>query len=136
MNWLLSLLLRCLTMDKQQGYHLFFSSFGIPAYEENSVPDDAEFPYITYEKYSGQFGYPVYPAASIWTRSDSWANADYYLERIEMFLGNGGVLIPIDNGCKIFINKSDPFAQGMGDEADRLIKRYILNFQVEFFSFY
>ena len=35
-------------MDKQQAIHGFWSSFGITAYDENSVPDDAELPYITY----------------------------------------------------------------------------------------
>ena len=35
-------------MTKAEALHSFYSSFGLTAYEENSVPDDAEFPYITY----------------------------------------------------------------------------------------
>lgn len=122
-------------MDKQQGYYSFIASFGLMAYEEHSVPDDAELPYMTYEKVSSAFGEPVNPTASIWTRSNSWAEADGILSSIEQRLGNGGVIIPVDEG-KIFITKGVPFAQAMDDETDKLIKRYYLNFNVEFFTFY
>ena len=35
-------------MNKEQAIHFFWSQFGLPAYDENSVPDDAQMPYITY----------------------------------------------------------------------------------------
>jgi hypothetical protein len=35
-------------MDKEQAIQNFWSQFGIPAYDENSVPDDLRYPFITY----------------------------------------------------------------------------------------
>ena len=35
-------------MTAEQTLHSFWSSFGLTAYDENSVPDDAVLPYITY----------------------------------------------------------------------------------------
>ena len=36
-------------MDNEQAYRAFWASFGLNAYDENTVPEDAELPYITYE---------------------------------------------------------------------------------------
>lgn len=35
-------------MTAEQVVHSFWSSFGLTAYDENSVPDNAQLPYITY----------------------------------------------------------------------------------------
>ena len=35
--------------DTAAALYTFFSSFGIPAYVEYNVPDNAALPYITYE---------------------------------------------------------------------------------------
>jgi len=36
-------------MTKAAALHQFFSGFGMDAYTDSSVPDDAVFPYLTYE---------------------------------------------------------------------------------------
>ena len=36
-------------MTKAAAIYQFWNSFGLTAYEENSVPTDATFPYITYQ---------------------------------------------------------------------------------------
>ena len=36
-------------MTKAAALHQFFSSFGMMAYTSTSVPEDAVFPYLTYE---------------------------------------------------------------------------------------
>lgn len=46
-------------MTKAAALHSFFSGFGLTAYEENSVPDDAVFPYITYSLTTDSF--PITP---------------------------------------------------------------------------
>ena len=76
-------------MDKQQAYNSFWNSFGVLAFEENSVPDDdiieemiksgiatAKYPYITYQVLVGDLDQPLFPTASIWDRSTSWERAD------------------------------------------------------------
>ena len=69
-------------MDKQQAYYNFWSSFSIPAYDENSVPDGAAFPYITYQVMVDEIDAPVFPVASIWYRSDSWTAIDAKVNEI------------------------------------------------------
>ena len=54
-------------MTKAAALHSFYSSFGLTAYEENSVPDDAEFPYITYNITTDSFGnYSTARTFSLW----------------------------------------------------------------------
>ena len=45
--------------------HSFLAGFGIPAYAATSVPDDAEFPYLTYYLVDGAWGDAAIPAASL-----------------------------------------------------------------------
>ena len=42
-------------MTKAAAIYQFWNSFGLAAYEENSVPDDATFPYITYQLVTDSF---------------------------------------------------------------------------------
>lgn len=125
-------------MDIEQAYHSFFSQFGL-AFEESSIPEeiwDAETekmipltpPYITYQKIFGDVESPVFPTASIFTRSTSWAQADAILNSISEALAQGGQIIPFDKG-RIYFTKGSPFAQPLSEE-DRTIKRYVLNLSV------
>ena len=59
-------------MNKAQALESFWNSFGIPAYEENSVPDKASMPYITYSKIFDTIGNVAPMNASLWYYSDSW----------------------------------------------------------------
>ena len=43
-------------MTKEQALYKFWISFGMQAYEENSVPSDATFPYITYQLVTDSIG--------------------------------------------------------------------------------
>ncbi len=120
-------------MEKQQSYYSFWNSFEIPAYDENSVPDDATFPYITYQVISSDYDNVIYPTASIWTRSASWTVADEKLNEISRRIEE---MLPIPlTGGYMRIDKGSPFAQRMAEE-DRTVKRYVLNLNVEFLTEY
>ena len=119
-------------MDKQQAYYNLWSSFDLPAYDENSVPDDAKMPYITYQVILDDLDSPVYPSASLWYRSTSWNDIDIKQKQIAAYIEN--ILpIPLDDGNYMFITKGTPFAQRMAEE-DRIVKRYYFIIGVEFFS--
>lgn len=120
-------------MDKWQGLQHFWGSFGIPAYDENSVPDDAVMPYITYGASVSQFGNIVPSFASVWYRSSSWTEISQKTEQIAEMLHNYK-LISLDNNQYIFITQGSPFAQRMSDPNDELIKRIYVNVTVEFFT--
>ena len=128
-------------MTKAAAIYQFWNSFGIKAYEENTVIDADEegnpveptFPYITYQLVTDSFDRDVAATASLWYRSESWVDINAKTEEISAHIGLGGKIIKCDGG-RIWIKRGQPFAQNMGDESDDLIKRKYLNLTFEFFT--
>ena len=122
-------------MDKQQALAEFWNSFGLPAYDENTVPPNAPIPRITYNVVTDSLGYVVSAHGSLWYRSSSWKDISLKANEIEKRLGeHGGEVIELQNG-KIWINKGWPFAQRMNDTDDS-IRRIYLNIQIEYLTTY
>ena len=86
-------------MTIEQAIHKFWSSFDWPAYDENTVPDDATLPYITYSVIIGDYGSSITMSASLWYRSMSWKEITEKSEEIRNYLGMGGVMIEHDDGA-------------------------------------
>lgn len=120
-------------MTKAAAIYQFWNGFGITAYEENTVPSDADFPYITYQLATDSYDYDVIATASLWYRSESWKDINNKTEEISQFIGEGGVIIKCDGG-RIWIKKGQPFAQNMGDSSDNLIRRKYLSLLYEFLT--
>lgn len=120
-------------MTKAAAIYQFWSGFGLTAYEENTVPTDAGFPYITYQFVTDSFDREVVAAASLWYRSESWTAINAKTEDISAYIGSGGKIIKCDGG-RIWIKRGQPFAQNMGDESDNLIRRKYLTITCEFMS--
>ena len=120
-------------MTKAAAIYQFWNSFGLTAYEENMVPDDATFPYITYQLVTDSFDREVQATASIWYRSESWTAINAKTEEISQEISRGGKIVSCDDGA-IWIKRGQPFAQNMRDESDDLIKRKYLNLTAEFLT--
>ena len=120
-------------MTKAAAIYQFWNSFGLTAYEENTVQDDAAFPYITYQLVTDSFDREIQLTASIWYRSESWTAINAKTEEISQKISRGGKIIPCDGGA-IWMKRGQPFAQNMGDESDDLIKRKYLNITAEFMT--
>ena len=120
-------------MTKAAAIYQFWSGFGLTAYEENTVPTDAVFPYITYQLVTDSFDREVPVTASLWYRSESWTGINAKTEEISQRISRGGKIIPCDGGA-IWLKRGQPFAQNMGDESDDLIKRKYLNITAEFMT--
>lgn len=120
-------------MTKAAAIYQFWNSFGLTAYEENTVPTDAAFPYITYQLVTDSFDREIPLEASIWYRSESWTGINAKTEEISQKISRGGKIISCDGGA-IWLKRGQPFAQNMGDESDDLIKRKYLNITVEFMT--
>jgi hypothetical protein len=125
-------------MTKAEAIHAFFSGFGIPAYEEHSVPvwlDDAQTvenkpPYITYELAEGDFfSGAVFITANVWSRSDSWEPANRKAAEIGNAVGRFARLI-CDDGV-ICVTKGSPFAQSF---SDGICKRKVLNLTLHYIT--
>ena len=120
-------------MTKAAAIYQFWSSFGLTAYEENTVPDDAVFPYITYQLVTDSFDREIPLTSSLWYRSESWTGINAKTEEISQKISRGGKIISCDGGA-IWLKRGQPFAQSMGDESDDLIKRKYLNITAEFMT--
>lgn len=120
-------------MTKAAAIYQFWSGFGLTAYEENTVPTDTAFPYITYQLVTDSFDREIPLTASLWYRSESWTAINDKTEEIGQKIGRGGKIIPCDGGA-IWLKRGQPFAQNMRDESDDLIKRKYLNITAEFMT--
>lgn len=116
-------------MDKQQALYSFWSGFQIPAYDETSVPTDAELPYITYEVNTSDFDQELPISASIWYRSSSWLAITEKANEIERSIGRGGRMISYDDGA-FWIRKRN--SQRMQEPNDNMVRRILMNLTIEF----
>ena len=121
-------------MDKAQAIHEFWSSFGLPAYDENTVDEDAEFPYITYSVSTASIDDFVLLTASLWYYSTSWKEITKKAEEIEQRLTTMyPPAIKIDGGRAYFV-KGVPFSQRMAEESDDAVRRMYLQIEAEFLT--
>lgn len=127
-------------MTKTEALFKFWSSFGYPVYNEQSVPTGENapaYPYITYQVVTDSFGEAVPMTASIWDlmRDGYSANSanDQKAEEISRYIGRGGKVLPIDGGA-IWITRGSSFAQSMGDPENDAIRRKVLNITAEYIS--
>lgn len=118
-------------MNKIQALHSFWNRFDLKAYDEYSVPDNADLPYITYEVSSDDFGKVLAQTASLWYRSSSWSEITTKEQEIADFITRGGRMIKYDEGA-LWIQKASPWAQRLDDPSDEMIRRIVLNVTVEF----
>lgn len=112
-------------MDKWQALQSFFNSFNLTAYDESSVPENAQLPYITYTAAIDGYDSPVVISCDLWYQSTSWASISQKAEQISNYLGNGGITLPITGGG-VWITRGSPFAQRINEESDILRHIYIV----------
>lgn len=119
-------------MNKYEAQQAYWSRFGIPAYNELTVPETERdhYPYITYEKVNGSLGGQITASASIFYRSMSWRDIDKKITEMEPLVNHQ---IKIDGGYMKVRKPEANFAQQMSD-ADQAVRRYKLTVEVEFIS--
>lgn len=123
-------------MNKEQAIHTFWSGFGIPAYDEQTVPDSAKMPYITYRVVTDSIGNVCNLTGSIWYRSTSWKEVSDKATEVAQAVGQYGFTkLKLDDGY-VWFTKGAPFAQRMSDPASDMIRRIYLNVQAEFLTAY
>lgn len=122
--------------SKEAALQAFWAGFGIPARDENSVPDDAmtrfEGHYITYCSITGSEGdrIPIY--GSIWWKASSWDAITEKCNQIAKQIGRDGVRIPFVGGV-LWIVRGVPFSTRMTD-TDDTVRRVYINLTAEYIS--
>lgn len=122
-------------MTPEAAVYKFLAGFGIPAYASSSTPDQAEFPYITYDLVLGTWGRTeVNVPVNVWYRTDSEAVPNAKVREIAEAIGLGGVTVPCDDGM-LWIKKGSPWAQSVTiDGEDEKVKRRYVNINIEFLT--
>lgn len=116
----------CRVTNTAIALYQFFSGFGIDAYVEYSVPDEAALPYITYQLVEPDWRDSATFYARVWYRSTSYTAINTKVDEIRAAIGEG-VSLPTDSGA-IYLFKGTPFAQNMPMEGDDTLKVVYLNF--------
>ena len=107
-----------------------WSSFGLTAYDETTVPETAELPYITYESQVSGLDETVILTASLWYRAMSWTEISEKAKEIGDSIG-GGFGVGYGTG-RLWVTKAVPFAQRVSEPNDEQIRRIILQINAEF----
>lgn len=123
-------------MTPEAAIYQFLSGFGIPAYASSSVPDQAEFPYITYDLSLGYWGQTeVNMPVNVWYRTESEAEPNAKVRELSSTLGIGGVTVPC-NGGMLWLKRGEPWVQAMAIEGeDEKVKRRYVNINIEFLTY-
>ena len=121
-------------MTKAAALHRFFSSFGMTAYPAASVPDNAVFPYLTYELITSAWGgEPVGLTVNLWFYTESEAVPNAKAEELSAAIGLGGKVLPCGGGY-IWLKRGSPWCRSLRDEANPTIKRRYLNVTAEYLT--
>lgn len=121
-------------MTKGAALHQFFSGFGMDAYAASSVPEDAVFPYLTYDLITDNFdGGEVGITVNLWFYTESEAIPNAKAQDISAALGMGGRLIECTGGY-IWLKRGSPFSQSLKDDTAPNIKRRYLNISAEYLT--
>lgn len=120
-------------MTKEAALQAFFERF-LPSYAASAVPEDVEFPYLTYELITsawdeGEVGLTV----NLWYYTTSEAAPNAKVREISSAIGMSGTLVPCDDGA-IWFKRGSPWAQSLTDSTDARIKRRYLNVTVEYLT--
>lgn len=119
-------------MTPEAAIYQFMNGFGIPAYPSSSVPDQAEFPYITYDLAIGDWGQgEVNMTTRVWYRTESEAAPNAKVREIGRAIGHGGRQVRCDYGT-IWLKRGSPWAQAVVQEDDDKVKMRYLNIDMEF----
>lgn len=116
-------------MSRLTALQNFWESFGVPAYDENTVPQNAGYPRITYEGNLDFFDSTVMASASVWVKSTRW---DWISEKAEE-IGTAiveGATASYDGGF-LWVKPGQPFIQRMPDE-DPDVRRVLINVVLEY----
>ena len=122
-------------MNKWEAQQEFWGSFGIPAYDEQTIfteGDQPALPHITYQSFGGNLGQTVTLSASLWYKSTKMRDIKAKADEIEKYIKqNEPLVFPLDHGYLwIKVPTDTPFAQPIGSENDKT-NRVVLTVEAE-----
>ena len=120
-------------MTKGAALQAFFSQF-MDAYAASAVPEDVNFPYLTYELITSAWdGGEVGLTVNLWFYTTSEAVPNAKAQELSDAIGYGGITIPCDGGF-IWMKRGSPWCQNLQDDTDPNIKRRYINVTAEYMT--
>lgn len=120
-------------MTKGAAIQSFFERF-MTFYASTSVPEDAVFPYGTYEFVNDAWDSgEVSMTVNLWFYTESEAIPNAKVQQLSEAIGYSGVVLQCDGGY-IWLKRGTPFAQSLPDDTAPGIKRRYLNISVEYLT--
>ena len=111
--------------SKYGALHQWLGGFGMKAYVNTAVPEDAELPYITYSAVLPVWGGGEGAVSlDVWRRTTSEARANADADAISQALGLSGVMLMCAGGS-LWIRRGAPFAQPAASGEDGVTRRHI-----------
>lgn len=111
--------------ETAKALYKFFSSFDIPAYNRNSIPDDVKLPYITYDIVEPDWRDVGSVSASVFYPGTGYAELFKKVDEIKNKVGEG-LRIPVESGGCVYIVKDTPFAQTQPTADEKVSSVYLL----------
>ena len=109
--------------------YTFFSSFGIPAYAEDTIERGKKPPYITVQLIAPVWTETVVFYARLWYRADDFETMNAKADEIGAAI-DAGASIPVEGGGAVWIYKDSTFAQHM-TAADPTLKCIYLRMKMQ-----
>ena len=94
----------------------YWHSFGVPAYLQDQVPEDAMLPYITYNAVQGDFFSEAATSAVYWTPAGV-AQCAEFLNAVKLDMPHSGKFLKTDTGAILLFPSNGDFLSIM-DEQD------------------
>lgn len=115
--------------ETAKALYAFYSGFGVPAYTENTVPDDAEPPYITYNVPETEWSQSATHYANIWSRSTSNAEVMALADAIKAAI-TPRAMLQCDGGGYVALRPGGgPLIQLMTSDEPEIRRAYV-NMQI------
>ena len=113
----------------------FWSGFGIPAYLQDNVPDDAVLPYITYEVVRGDAMGATVLVAHNWHQKAAGGNAARHevMDAIARAIPSQGRRVPVGRGFVMLYRNDATFQTDVADEEDPSVIGGRTSYEVHFY---
>lgn len=121
-------------MTKEAALYSFFSGFGIPAYAETDVPNNAVLPYLTYTPVFDAWGGDAAAlTVNLWYYGAGETAPNAKAAEISKAIGPGGKVLGCEGGY-IWLRRGTPWCQSAPMEDEPLLKMKTLNLSAEYLT--
>lgn len=93
----------------------FLSGFGLPAFQEDTVPKDTGLPYITYSQAVPEWNQKASMFVRVWDRSEFNEGIIRKADQITRAIGAEGIRLPLAEGGYLAIWPESPLIQTQTD---------------------